>query len=217
MSAGPFLFYDNHVHSEANWDTAADAYHHDAIHCFTSGGTPAHINGLYIFDNQLTGPAGQNMTSMIFLEGGTEGTPCADATSPISIFNNIVTASTALPNGIIAADSGNVTIESNTIEGSDPTNPDGVCVRLGAADQTALNNVIAGCNQLVSATGTGSVRLNHNAYTNCAGSYNCWWVGSTDTSNFAFYQAQTGQDAHSVADITARAGANAGTNGALLP
>ena len=35
---GPYFFYDNHVHDEANWDTTTNAYHHDGIHCYTSAG-----------------------------------------------------------------------------------------------------------------------------------------------------------------------------------
>ncbi len=117
---GPVYFYRNRIHDYANWDTTNARYHHDGVHCYTYGGHgPAHYVGLYIYDNRFGGTTGVDMTSHVFIEGGTGGgaTPCADSTSPIFIFNNVLSADTVINNGLMDPASGQPRVYNNTFIG----------------------------------------------------------------------------------------------------
>lgn len=60
-SSGPFSFYSNTVYGYSVWDTQSNAYHHDGIHCYTSGtgGVAEHITALNIYNNLFEGPVGE--------------------------------------------------------------------------------------------------------------------------------------------------------------
>lgn len=179
-SSGPFSFYGNHVYGYANWDTSSDSYHHDGIHCFTSGtsGTPAHITALSIYNNMFQGPVGTDITAHIFLEGGTGSgsTPCDDASSSNLVYNNIFSADEPINNGLAGLFSGNVSVYNNTFMGSGTAS--GICFGSGS-DVSAVtfeNNAVTGCNQLLSIN--APFTANYNAYGNggsnafvCSGNY----------------------------------------------
>jgi hypothetical protein len=210
-STGPYFIYGNHFHDFSKWDTSNNAYHHDGIHCYTvAGGAAQHITDFYIYNNRFDGNIGNNATAWIFIEGAPRhdsfDTPCADSTSNFWIFNNVLTTSPGVAtNAIITLGSfGHALVANNLIDGPDAKNTRAICL---AFDRTATiyNNAIGGCNQLV--TGPIPQALDYNAYANCSGSFNCWWVGSTDTAEFSRHQAQ-GLDTHSVANLKARTGSN---------
>ena len=206
-SYGPLYFYNNHIHDYANWDSGVvNAYHHDGIHCYSAQGTTGgHWNNVSIYNNLFDGNTGANITGHIFLEGGTGmyATPCADSTSTFSIFNNVF-KTTQVDYGIVGVHSGSVNIFNNTILGAVPT--DGVCLSVSSSAYTIRNNIISGCNQLISTAAGGPPSFaDYNLYANCT-SYNCWWVGSTDTANFTLYKSATGFDAHGISAISSTAG-----------
>jgi hypothetical protein len=122
---GPIYIYANHIHDFANWDTISDTYHHDGLHCFTSEttGAPAHYKGLYIYGNTFGGKTDtglygdrDNMTAQIFLQGS-GSTQCADDTSPIYIFNNLLGGSYYVNDGLIDTNSGVPYVINNTMIG----------------------------------------------------------------------------------------------------
>ena len=179
-SSGPFLFYGNTVYGYAAWDTGtADAYHHDGVHCYTSetNGSPAHITMLAIYNNLFEGPVGADITSHIFLEGGTGSgsTPCADSTSGIAVFNNVALADQGIATGMFGLFSGNFTsahgggVFNNTLISSDSTS-DGsnVCFSANSdvSGMTFENNAVSGCNQLIAIASSIGFSPNYNQYGN---------------------------------------------------
>ncbi len=164
QTIGTIIFSGNHLHDFANWDTAADTYHHDGIHCFTglgAGGFFTHLTGFYIYNNRLDGNTGANMNSPIFLEGGltTGRTPCSDSTSKIYVFNNVFQANNFMANGMMRLASGtNVSIYNNTYVCAGTSDPRylGITTETdpGASSVAMENNVVSSCNNLVSMNGT---------------------------------------------------------------
>lgn len=151
-SIGPVYFYRNHVHDYANWDTVSAAYHHDGLHCYTYGGQgPAHYAGMYIYDNRFDGATGADMTSHVFIEGGTgpSATPCADATSPIFIFNNVLSASTVINNGLMDPASGEPHVYNNTFIGHSTQGGSCYTSNSDASHEVFQNNVLTTCDGLM--------------------------------------------------------------------
>ncbi len=174
-SIGPIYVYGNDFHDYANWDTTTDSYHHDGIHCFSAdavGYTP-HYNGLYIYGNRFGGETGHDMTAQVFLEGGSgEGaTPCADPTSNIWLFNNVVSEGAPLYNGLFGLASGTLHVYNNTFIGS--STEEGVCFMTGGAatGEVFENNLLTSCNQLMAAESADFAAggLNYNLYANGGG------------------------------------------------
>ncbi|HXB66315.1 MAG TPA: hypothetical protein VNV42_15715, partial [Solirubrobacteraceae bacterium] len=123
-SIGPVSFAHNYFYGNLEWeDGSTDTNHVDGVHCFSGDGrgyTP-HYTGLYIYDNYIE-VEGDNVTAPIFLEGGSGGgtTPCADSTSNIWLFNNVLWAThqnVEGGNGLLGAFSGEPHIYNNTLIG----------------------------------------------------------------------------------------------------
>lgn len=71
--------FSNHLHDMANWDTLADAYHHDGFHVFTDNGA----NSSPIeYDNLFDGDMGNNVTAWIYNEA-------SSGTMTALSFNNV--------------------------------------------------------------------------------------------------------------------------------
>ena len=148
---GPLLFYENQVSDYANWDTTRDAYHHDGLHCYTYGGGAAHYTGFYIYDNRFGGATGADLTAQIFIEGHNDGTPCADATSPIWIFNNVASVSRGEGDGIFTISSGVPHVLNNTLTSTAPSVSAGIAYTSNnpISGEQFLNNILNGANQLI--------------------------------------------------------------------
>lgn len=148
---GPIYFYRNLLYDFANWDTTSDAYHHDGLHCYTFGGGAAHYTGFYIYDNRFGGATGANMTAQVFIEGPYAGTPCADAGSPIWIFNNVATVSHGYGNGIFATFSGTPHVINNTLVSTGPGLNGGVGYNSSAPSvgEQFVNNLVSSANELM--------------------------------------------------------------------
>lgn len=208
---GPIRFYGNHVHAYANWDTTTAAYHHDGIHCYTSaGGSAAHYNGLYIYDNVLDGPTdlsgspdGDDMTAQIFLEGGSGSgaTPCADRTSKIWIFNNFLGETAFMNDGLIDTASGRPHVYNNTMLGVDATRGTCYASNSDATGGDFANNVMATCGTLIYNNDGARVYAagnpDYNVYAN--GGENAFVCGGSYLPFTAFtqWQACIGGDRHS--------------------
>jgi len=183
-NSGPFTFRNNTVYGYANWDTGkADVYHHDGIHCFTSqtNGTPAHIRLLAIYDNLFKGPVGQNVTAHIFLEGGSGAgaTPCSDTSSEVLLYNNVFLGDQVIYNGLVSLNTGDYTpgngggVFNNTFVSTNSGNG-GVCFGAGGASMTFENNVLSGCDQLMSIGNHIRIAANYNQYGNShSNAWNC--------------------------------------------
>ena len=210
-SSGPFSFYGNYVHGYANWDTTADAYHHAAIHCFTSGtgGVAAHITALNIYNNLFTGPVGVNITAHIFLEGGTGAgsTPCMDSTSHAYIYNNVLTADQTISNGMINPNTyGDVQAYNNTMIGNSSST--GLCFSSGEdiTSETFENNVMDSCGSLIYITGSIRFTADNNIYANSGSNAFVCGTNFYDATQFAAWQTCIGGDSHS--SYSASAGLN---------
>ncbi len=121
---GQVSFAHNYFYGNLEWeDGSTDTNHVDGLHCFSGDGrgyTP-HYTGLYVYDNYIE-VEGNNVTAPIFLEGGSGGgtTPCADKTSNIWIFNNVLWATHQTVeggNGLLGTFSGEPHIYNNTLIG----------------------------------------------------------------------------------------------------
>ncbi len=204
-SIGPVLFYANHVHDYANWDTTNAAYHHDGIHCYTYGGSgAAHYDGFYIYDNIFDGQVGTDMTSHIFMEGGSGSgsTPCADSSSPIFIFNNVLTAGQDINNGLMDPASGQPHVLDNTLIGHDTRSGTCYTSNSDATHEAFENNLLSTCstlmyNNLPSIYAAGSP--DYDLY--AGGGGNAFLCGSQfeSFSRFGSWQSCIGGDSHSSA------------------
>ncbi len=200
-SSGPFSFYGNQITNYANWDTASDAYHHDGIHCFTGVSTAAHITALNIYNNLFGPGTGANITAHIFIEGVSESTPCADASSVINIYNNVLTANTGVGNGLLGLFSGTLNIYNNTLIGAGTTSGNnGVYLNYGSTGMgpvTFKNNVLSNFNIEVALSSGITFTADYNSYG--AGGSNNFVCGSNfySTTQFASWKSCTGGDSHS--------------------
>lgn len=204
---GPFSFHDNQVSSYANWD-ATGGFHHDGVHCYTSGttGVAIHISLLSIYNNLFNGPVGTNITAHVFIEGGSGGstTPCMDSTSVGQMYNNVfLTDSNAnLNNGMAGIFSGNWStspggVFDNTFVGVSTSAGVGFAANSVVSGMTFKNNVLTGFNQIMAITNSISFTTDFNIYAN--GGSNAFVCNTNffNTSQFLNWKTCIGGDANS--------------------
>ncbi len=199
-SSGPFNFYGNYIYNYANWDTTDDVYHHDGIHCFTAAnGSAAHITQLNIYNNLFSGPAGNNITAYIFIEGGSGSTPCADSTSDLYIYNNVFFANQSISNGVMGIFTGDVFVFNNTLIGPG----EGVSDSIGfMADNDVSNvlfenNAVTSFNTLMAISDNIPFTADYNSYGN--GGSNAFACQSNlyNMNQFSDWKSCIGGDSHS--------------------
>ncbi|HXN73040.1 MAG TPA: choice-of-anchor D domain-containing protein [Candidatus Acidoferrales bacterium] len=88
----------------ANWDEAADQFHHDCVHVSANDSSGAQINGARIYNNYFNGIPGDS-TAWLFLAGETGGSGTALGIVGTYVFNNVFVVSGAGPNPGNPADS----------------------------------------------------------------------------------------------------------------
>lgn len=208
-TSGSFYYYNNYVHDFANWDSAGcTVAHSSAIHAYGIGGSK--ITGtLWIYNNRFIG-TGSCMTANIFLEGGSDA--WTDTTGTTKIFNNLITAS-GYVTGLVQPNVGTGhEVYNNTIIGDGGAET--ICLIVGGTTTNAKvkNNYIGSCGHLIHAYAAATIdeglELDYNVYSNCS-SYNCFWVGATDTGSFSTYRtALPAYDANSVDSTGADGGIN---------
>jgi hypothetical protein len=216
-----FYVFGNHMHDWAIWDSTADAYHHDGIHCFAGAG--GNTQAVYIYDNQFDGATGNNMNQFIFLEGAGSSTTCMVPGGTEYIFNNIMVMDGESPS--LAGIYGNSTtgdvndvFTNNTMLNNQPSNSQNCEETADSLQATVENNAIGGCGELVAAGGTFSLNnfkvFDYNAYENCSG-YNCWSVAGVDSSSFAVWQAGSCTGSANTCDRHGKANVSSSTYFAL--
>jgi hypothetical protein len=196
VSASNFKFFNNHVYNYSNWDTTANAYHHDGIHAFGIGGA---VGDQYdIYNNLFEGACGDHMTGQIFLEGNSSRWTSAGT---VRIFNNVLLCDTSNSNFFVVA-AGHADVYNNTVIGA--TSVSGICLSIhNITNATVKNNAISGCNQLlninsVTTFANAATDLNYNTYV-CGESSNCfnWEIVSPFTSSFANWKTNCRCDGNS--------------------
>ena len=212
---GPVVFAHNHFSANENWnDGAALTNHVDMLHCYSSGakGYTPHYSGIYIYDNYAT-LEGEDINTPIFIEGGSGGgsTPCADSTSPVWVFNNVLHTSFEVGNGVLGVTSGEPHVLNNTVIGSETH--EGVCLHFNSvAENVQLkNNLATTCQQDIYAETArfAAGGVDYNLYAN-AGTGDAFVCNGNEYPNtgFAKWQSCTGQDAHGKYAVEAKLNLN---------
>jgi hypothetical protein len=182
--------YGNQIHDYANWDTSANAYHHDGVYFYAI--SPAtNANGL-IYNNYFYGSFGNNATAHLFF---------SNAVTNLTVFNNVFIGQSGGGNMALVefgnASQGLTTpnLYNNTIIG-----PASNCLQIGSQTNiTFENNVVAGCTVLMYTDGTSTfTSIDYNQYGNASGT--AWQgflcPGGRYCQSFAQWQAAYGE-AHS--------------------
>jgi hypothetical protein len=170
-NAGPILFDHNTLKDFSLWDTGArDCYHQDGIHCWDGVGfTPTHYGaGMFIYDNVESGmDSTANANGYTFMEGGSgaDATVCADSTSPIYAFNNVLSGIGS--NGLLGIFSGEPIALNNTFLGGSSSS--GACwsANSDAVNAEFENNAVQGCGNLMANTKASTYATgqpDHNQY-----------------------------------------------------
>ena len=216
-STGPFFFDHNYLHDFQNWDTSADTYHHDGVHCYTSetNGSPVHSVGFYYYDNmfEADGGSGSDFTSFFYIEGGDPSspgsTPCDDPSSDNYFFNNVLIDRTSggLSNGVMAIYAGVDYVLNNTMIGaSDAGGGPAVARIFGAGGVLMENNVLSTGDQLINANPGEFVSGDPDYNLYAAGGDNAFVCGSNYLAHFGQWRSCIGADRHSAfrpsADLT---------------
>jgi hypothetical protein len=185
----------NKIRDYSNWDTTANAYHHDGIHIwgYNDNGSDA-ISNISIYDNAFGGCVGQNVTAHIFMEAN------GGNTRSVTIFNNTLmdTCAGNVTNGFITTgvDSGYQIYDNTAIGASTDT-----CYATSSSPSVVFkNNVASGCGTFMDVTTGGGFAtggLNNNVYAN-SGRSNVFVYHGNYTSSLSSWQSETGQDANSV-------------------
>jgi len=150
------------------------------------------------------GNQGQNVTSWVFLEGGTS-TPWTDSTGTAFIFNNMIIGSNDIVLGQMSLGNGNgYTIVNNTIIGTH-LSKNGGCLGLNfMTNVTVENNILETCDQAIQAYHATSYKtIDYNAYADLTGGNPFWQFGSgtIQSSAFANWRNLCGCDAHSLYQV----------------
>ncbi len=201
---GPVTFAHNQMSGNLNWEDAALTNHVDVMHCFSGGakGYTPHYTGIYIYDNYGT-LEGTNINTPIFIEGGHgEGsTPCANSTSPIWVFNNVLHTTYEVGNGVLGVTSGEPHVFNNTVIGNE-TN-EGICLHFNSvAENVQLKNNLATTCQVLFEAETArfaSGGIDYNLYTNGGPGRAFLCNGNEYPANntgLTKWQSCTGQDTH---------------------
>ena len=210
-STGPFFFDHNVVHDFENWDTTADAYHHDGVHCYTSetGGDPVHSVGNYYYDNKFQSGTGNGSRLHLILlprreEAAQVRRPATTRPRTNYIFNNVLIDDTSggISNGVIGADAGVNHVFNNTMIGASaaPGGPQ-LATIAGTPGEEFENNVLTTADQLIHATAGSftSTSPDYNIYADGSVAGNTWNCSDAWESALSLWQsciADAG-DAHS--------------------
>ncbi len=199
VTVSSISIYSNHVYDYDNWDTTANAYHHDGIHMY--GSSNALGTDIDIYNNQFDGDCGDHMTGHIYIEGRAD---VSDTSwQRVRVFNNVaICGSTRTVNGIVWVNGGtSYEVYNNTIIGSTSS----VCLNASKlASAKVKNNALSTCNNLIQFGTYGTVTFannatdfNYNTYGNKGANAWNWAVVCPNCSNFATWQTNCGCDGNS--------------------
>ena len=197
------LFFDhNHYHDPTNWNTNANAYHHDGVHIFGPG---TQMAAIYAYDNLFDGPHTGNETAYWFNQGSNPNT---------FFFNNVMIVDPTSTSGIVLMEGGGGTnefIANNTGIHSGQVVTSSLDLQVNAqtapqGNQTVINNIWSSAESFIDletgtfAPNTATSGLDYNLYANCIPSGNGCFVkqpGPLRTNVLATWQTQAGEGAHS--------------------
>jgi len=190
--------YHNTFGSTANWDTTANAFHHDGIHIFFDPG--GLLSGVNIHGNLFCGNWGINNTAHIFIQGDfSQANP--NAVSNLAIYNNIFIQDfgNGLNNGFINGNGPNWRVQNNTFFGSRVRNT--TALFLGGTELNFTNNLVTSVTTFLNlnpGTTFAAGALNHNLYSDAReGGNTMFSLAGTGYNVFALWQSATGQEAAS--------------------
>lgn len=174
--------YNNHFGSTANWDTTANAYHHDGIYVFYSPG--GSLSGGNIYNNLFDGNWGNNNTAYIALWGAdVPGFP--GGISNFNIFNNVLIEYPGdnVNDGLLSVGGVNVNVFNNTCLGGGVTNS--WCGSPGGVGISYENNIVSGFTSFANDPGTGDVNVwDYNLYADAIGGGNPPWDYVTYSTSY---------------------------------
>jgi hypothetical protein len=188
------IIHNNHWHDAANWDTTADAYHHNGLHSFM--GTSSDSLGIYIYNNLSDGNWGTCCTtsSFLFIE-----TVIPDSTY---VFNNVVLGAAGENTSPASAESGttgSVSWYNNTLLGSGTSGlPSALLIAGTGTGFTFENNADQGYGEyLVFLPGYALGTVDYNVYGSQGPNGNAPWACEPTMANtFSLWQSGCSVDAH---------------------
>ena len=224
-TSGGWYVHDNQIHDPANWDTTANAYHHDGWLLVISTGQTC--DQIYAYNNLFGGDWGSNNTSPLFFDQNGGGAAAVDNTY---IFNNVfLNTNPSYPwsNGIaLEVYPGPVHFWNNTV----------ICPTAGGPSMEVIspnidirNNVESGCqnyyntSEAASGTDVSVAAFDYNYYANLIASGGSAFSflsqssgGGSLASQFAAWQSivqglVAGSESHS------GVGSSAGLNSSGVP
>lgn len=208
-ASGPNQFtlkiHDNHFGATANWDSTANAYHHDQIHLY---GSFHPSTQQFVYNNLCDGNQGVNNTAHIFYE---------DSPPNVHDFGNIHLQypGNYLNDGFVTGGGPNFSMMNDTFLGAGVNNQSLIRI-LGPGPVTFADNVMTGGNNLVSvAAGTTLALFDYNYYANggsiFGGNYTWNWEAVGGTYSFGTWKSNCGGcDAHSIDNTAGSAGLSSG-------
>jgi hypothetical protein len=190
-------------HDFNNWDTTADAYHHDGIHLF---GDNAAVSTVTLSNIECYGNMGANYNACVYLEGDTNALTGADV---FNVFGT-TTNSVGPGSGCIGMGNNDVTMQIYNNTCIVPTNTNYGLWITGGSTYTVENNVgsFAGAQALQVSPQYGNlsgVTFDYNDWYTTNGAQPFCFLGSgtsgtscTVYSSFSLYKSGTGQDSHGI-------------------
>lgn len=204
-TTGTLLIDNNEIYGFANWDTAGDNFHHDAIHIYgNTTPTASTTVAPTISNNYMHGPwstcSPSCATGGIFIESGSTS---PGITGVLNVFNNVCTAgaSDTISSGggcIDISDGGSTNnIVNNTVRGGGANCALGFTLQ-NLTGANVQNNVVSNCNQLIWYKSDTFTTLDHNIYAQAASS-NAFEFGVTfySAAQYANYVTASGEGANS--------------------
>jgi hypothetical protein len=174
-----------HFDTTANWDTAANAYHHDGIHYFGGTTTP---QSFVIAGNIFEGDWGANNTAFIFNEA---------APNNVKLYNNIFIQypGNTLNDGMVLSGGTNQEIVNNTFVGSGTYNA--TAITATAYNTVIANNLFNNFNVYVGIVAGSVIALSNNVYANQAPGGDGWssfagWTNGVGEVNSSYTAASSG-------------------------
>ena len=152
--------YGNTWHDAANWDDAANNFHHDCTHNDLSHSGTSAVN-VFVYDNYCYGNWGQNMNSAVYLSS-------AYNSYVAKVFNNVLIAGpgSGLGCGIICSLSGvSASVYNNTIMGTGTSY--GVAAHFYGPNSIFENNIVQTVYEAVFRSDPGVLQtVDYNTYYN---------------------------------------------------
>lgn len=183
--------HDSSCHDTTNWDTNADAFHHNCLHEFMTTGHGSDSLSTSVYNVQSYGNWGSCCTTATLIYG--------EIASPsnFNIFNNVCLQFSGNVAPCVVAGLATGLVANNTMLGVTPSN-NVVALQLGGTNLTIENNAISGYGQYIfPVTGTTFVTFDYNWYGTTEGNGNSpWQFGVTGANTFAQWKTACSCDSH---------------------